>query len=226
MADRIVHWEFVVLTFVGLLLPVLAPSKNRRIGRRLFWCGLILATVSAFFIAYPPDWQSGTWLALLCSVVMLITAYFNSPYLKVRGKIYAIGIDDSRPDPAPDGTPASSDGPNPAAGSYGGAITGQKFWWLLVFLTGIFAFNVIGYFVDGDNPRLAVVMAVALVAVPALAGFLDASEGYSIARGQRVQFAIVSIVTVGVFPLVYFLAYRGGTRWRLRRSRASRHLRH
>lgn len=215
MADRVMHWEFVVLTFAGLIIPIFAPSKNRRIGRRLFWSGLLLATVAGFFIFFPPDWKAGIGASLLCIIVMSITAYFNSPYLKFRGKILAFSNYDSLPDPQRDSTPSVTDEVRAKlnADSYYGGTTARKFWWLLTFMTGMFAFGVIGYFVDGDNPRVAMVAAAALVAMPSLAGFVDATEGYPLARGQRVQFGLISIITVGAFPLIYFLGYQAGKRW-------------
>ena len=183
----------------------------------MFWGGLLVATVSAFFIGYPPDWRLGIGCSLLCIIAMLITAYFNSPYIKIRGKIYAIGIEDSRPDPAPDGTPVAVDGPDPMIGSYSGAITAKKFWRMLIFLMGISAFGVVGYFVDGDSPRVAVVGTAMIIAMAALGGYGDASEGHPIAREQRVPFVIIAVITGGVFAVIYLLAHRAGKRWPLRR---------
>jgi predicted permease len=67
MAHRVMHMEFVVLAFAGLLLPVVAPLNNRRVGRRVFWSGFLIACVSALFIAYPPDWKSGIGLSLFAA---------------------------------------------------------------------------------------------------------------------------------------------------------------
>jgi hypothetical protein len=92
---------FIVTGVVGLLLTVLASSKNRRAGRRVFWGGTLLASISAFFISYPPDWKSGVLLLLFVSGMTVFTAYFYTPYIKIRGRIYAFHIDDSRPDPGP-----------------------------------------------------------------------------------------------------------------------------
>ena len=39
----------------------------------------------------------------------------------------------------------------------------EKSWWLMVPAMALFAFNVIQYVVDNENPRLAALMAVAAV---------------------------------------------------------------
>jgi hypothetical protein len=137
---------FIVMALAGVLLPILAPVNNRLAGRRLFWAGFLVATVSAFLIAYPPDRKSGIGLSLTADVLMLLNAYFSTSYIKIRGKIYAFNLKDSQPDPSPHGTPplgsddASAD---PAPDSYSGMATAKKFWWLLVFVMVICTFNVI-----------------------------------------------------------------------------------
>lgn len=217
-----IHVEFAVLTFAGLLLPVVAPWRSNRTGRRLFWGGLLVAVVSAFFIAYPPDWKSGVGLSLFMAGISVLGAYFSTPFIKIHGKIYALFVVDSRPDPSSDSTsPVREVGDADLAfGSYGGGITVRKFWWLLVFGAAIFAFNVIAYFSDRDNPRLAAVMAAALVVMATLVGYRDAGEGYPIARGQRLQLAMTSIITAGAFPVLYLLAYGVGRQWPLRRKQS------
>ncbi|TQR84420.1 hypothetical protein D8S82_22195 [Mycobacterium hodleri] len=79
----------MVATFAGLVLPIFAPRNDIALARRIFWSGVGVAVVSAFFIAFPPDWQSGVQLSALVAFMMLGTAYFTSPYLKFRGKIHA-----------------------------------------------------------------------------------------------------------------------------------------
>jgi hypothetical protein len=102
--------EFVVLAIVGMLLPVLAvfpQLSNRRSERRLFWFGFLVAITCAFFMGYPPDWKLGIVLSLFAAYLMLLTAYFSSSDIKIRGKIFAFHVSDSLPDPPSDGAPAS-----------------------------------------------------------------------------------------------------------------------
>lgn len=93
-------------TFVGLLLPLFASQENDATGRRLFWSGLAIAFASAFFIAYPPDWRSGLGLSAFVAAMMLSTAFFATPYLKVGGKVFAFFTIDAESE-----TRTSNDGP-------------------------------------------------------------------------------------------------------------------
>jgi hypothetical protein len=182
-----------VATFVGLLLPVLAPHKNPTVGRRMFWTGILVATVSAFFIAFPPDWKSGGLFSLLVAVLMLMTAYFTSPYLRFGDKVVAFSTADAGTGP-PDGVFTSA----------------RKLWWLTVPAMALCAFNIGQYVLHKENPRLAVVMAIAVVAVAIVFGFGDGRARYSIARKQLPQFVIVSIITLGVFTVLYLGGYALG----------------
>lgn len=89
LTEWTINVPFVVTTFVGLTLPLFASTKNPLRGRRLFWSGLAIAVGSAFFIADPPDWKLGLGLSLFVAAMMLFTAFFTTPYLKVGGKAFA-----------------------------------------------------------------------------------------------------------------------------------------
>lgn len=219
---------FSVLAVSGVLLPILAPFNNRQAGRRLFWTGFLVATMSAFLVAYPPDWKGGAWIALTAALLMLLTAYFSTSHLKFRGKIYAFNLKDSEPD-APPGANASrrSEDPNydPAPDSYGGMATAKKTWWLIVCAIAMCVLAVV--IRAPDKPLwLAPVMATAGVVIAITFGYGDATWDYQIARGQRIQFVAISIITVGVFAVLYFAAYRAGKRWSLRRKQSMEYRAH
>jgi hypothetical protein len=222
---------FIALAVIGGLLPALAPFNNRQAGRRLFWGGFLLACVSAFFVVYP-DLKKGLILPLLPASLMLITAYFSTSHIKIRGKIYAFHIDDSRPDPSPGGTPPpGSDAPDydpmPDAYSGMGLTTAGKMWWLMVFVMGGCAFNVVAYFHFREDPWILPLSAAFMVVGGVGFGYFgDASWGYPIARGQRVQFVIISMVTLGVFTILYLGAYYAGRRWPWRNKRSSEYQAH
>lgn len=170
-----------------------APYKNHAVGRRMFWAGILIGSVSAFFIAFPPDWKSGGLLSLLVAVLMLMTAYFSSPYLKFGDKVIAFSSSDA-------GTSA-----------HDAAFTSaRKLWWLMVPAMALCAFNIGQYVVARENPRLAVLMALVVVAVAIVFGYGDGRARYSIARKQLPQFVIVSIITVGVFTVLYLGGYAVG----------------
>lgn len=187
----------------------------------MFWMGLLIASVSAFFIAYPPDWKSGVGLSLLAAGLMLMTAYFTSPYLKFGRKVVAFYTADAEAD-APAGRKSFGDGSSRHGGaaSNGALTSARKLWWLMVPAMALCAFNIGQYILAKENPRLAAAMAVAVAAVAIVFGYGDGRAAYSIARGQLLQFVVVSIVTVGVFTVLYFGGYMVGKQ-RSRRGRQS-----
>lgn len=225
------HVEFIVLAFVGILLPLVAPFENRRIARRIFWAGFLVAFISAFFIAFPPDWKSGIGLSLLVAFLMLLTAYFSSPHIKIRGKIYAFHVQDGLPDNPPDstGAPASNDADqDPAPDSYGGLTTAKKYWRILIFMMLMCSLSTVTYIADinTDRPWIAVLAVLTVVVAASVLGYGDAIWDYPVARGQRVQFVIVSLVTAGVFTIFYLGGYYVARRWPLRRKQSMEYRAH
>ncbi|WP_396919318.1 hypothetical protein [Mycolicibacterium sp.] len=223
---------FIALAFVGLLIPVFAPLRNQKVERRFFWIGFAVASVSAFFIAFPPDWKLGLGLSLLVVVLLLLRAYFSTSNIKVGDKVYAYRVTDSRPDPSPDKvgdtSPRSAKRRDPAPDSYGGIATARKSWWLLVVVAVICVVPVAVY-LDNRAARsawLPVALVGFIVVVGLLRGLDDSSWRYPIARGQLVQFVIVSIITVGVFAVVYLIGYAIGKRWPLRLKRSMEYRAH
>ena len=71
----------------------------------------------------------------------------------------------------------------------------------------------------GGLSLLIVFLAVAM-------GYGDASWGYGIARGHRVQLVIAAIVTVGVFAALYMAAYQTGKRRPSRRKQSMEYRAH
>ena len=59
---------------------------------------------------------------------------------------------------------------------------------------------------------------VVLVLVALGFGHQDASWGYRVARGQRLHFGIIAVVTAAVFAVLYLAGYTAGKRWPLRRK--------
>ena len=206
----------MVATFVGLLLPLFAPRENYATGRRVFWVGLAIASVSAFFIAYPPDWKSGLGLSLFVAAMMLCTAFFTTPYLKFGGKVLAFFTVD-----AESGKRASSNvrevEPRSTTAQTTGVLTSaRKLWWLMVPAMALCVFNVEQYLVAGENPRLAVAMAAVIVAVALTLGYGDGRANFGFARRQTLQFIIVSVMTLGTLTVLYVGGYAAGRQMRRR----------
>jgi hypothetical protein len=215
---------FLVIALVGLVLTVLAPEKDRLVGRRVFWGGVLIASGSAFFIAYPPDWKSGILASLFVGGSMVLTAYFSTGFITIRGKIHAFHIEDSQLDPSHNGAvPSEHDDPehDPVADSYGGRVTANKFWWLMVPVIVIWAFPVVA--IDKDKPWTAPLMAAVIGAAAVCLGYQDAIWQYPIARGQRLQFVIISIITLGVFSFFYIGSYRAAKHWLVRHQQSGEH---
>lgn len=78
-----------------------------------------------------------------------------------------------------------------------------------------------------DKPWWLGPSAATLFVVGALGyGYMDASWGYSISRGQRLQFVIIAVITAGVFTVLYVIAYFAGRRWPLRRKQSMEYRAH
>ncbi|OPX07968.1 hypothetical protein [Mycobacterium sp. AT1] len=197
---------FVVATFLGLLLPIFAPRNDITLGRRMFWSGVGVGVVSAFFIAFPPDWKSGAQLSAVVAFMMLGTAYFTSPYLKFRGKIHAA----YRADVEAEEPPRRS-----RPGATRGLLTSaRKLWWFIVAGMALCTFNVVQPALTGDDPRLAVTMAAAAAVIAVGFGFAEGRAGDPIAQGQTLPFVVASIVTAGIFAVLYVGARAVGKRKR------------
>jgi energy-coupling factor transporter transmembrane protein EcfT len=212
---------FFVATLVCLAVAVLPPffvNQGRSWERRLFWGGTAGAALSAF-VASLPDWKLGLGMSLFIGGMTIFTAYFSGPYIKICGKIYAFHLQDSQTDLSSGHTLAPVNGEpdhDASPDSYGGSVTAKKLWWLGVPTMGMFAFSMIAYFIDKEKPWVAAAGGAVIVLAAIGLGHGDASWGYSIARGQRLQFGIISILTVGVFTVLYLGAFYAGKRWPLR----------
>jgi hypothetical protein len=210
--EPMVNPVFAVTAVLGVLLPLL-PSKDARTERRLYWIGTLIASVSAFFALYPPDWRGGLGLAGALAAGLVIRAYMSTSHIRIRGRTYAFNLSDSKS--YADGRPPTNGNPHddPAPDSYAGFANATKTWWLFaVVMTGC-AFIVAIFVTEHEGPWYAVGAGAVVVSMPLLIGHQDASWGYPVARGQLLQFAVIGIATLGVFTALYALAYAAGKRW-------------
>lgn len=205
---------FAVIMLLGLGLPML-PMKSERAERRLYWMGALIATVSAYFVLYPPNWGGGLSLAGVIGGGLVLRAYMTRSYIRIRGRTYAFNLRDRGADDADRGLDY-----DPAPDSYAGFATAAKTWWLFTAVLLICSGIVMIYLRYGEGPWYALgAMAVAAL-VAALAGHQDASWGYGVARGQWLPFVAAGVVTVGAFTALYLLAYATGKRLPLRPKRS------
>jgi hypothetical protein len=220
---RLILFGLAGLCVAVAVLPPLFANRSLSWERRLYWSGFLAASV---FVALGclPNWQVSVCFAAFGMALATGTAYFNGPYIKIRGKVYAFYLQDSQAEQGPDlsavsGSASPDYDPNPD--SIGGLATARKGWWMNVFA---FAFGVACLVVTvhaSDRPWFVyVVVAAALVIMPLVIGYGDASWRYSVARGQRVQFAIIAVITLGLVTVVYLIGYSAGRRWPLRRTQS------
>lgn len=222
-AQPTLHNPRTLAFFVATLLCLTAAAfplwtkRDRSWQRRVFWASIGIASLSAF-LASLPDWKLGSGMVLFVGGCAIIGAYFNTPYIKIRGRIYAFYTQDSRADSSRDRTVRSADKKadySPPRDSYSGLASAKKFWWLMVVGIAICVFNVVT--IDVNKPWVGILAAAVIVLIASYFGYGDASSGYPIARGQRLQFVIISAITAGAFTLLYFAAYQAGKRWPLGR---------
>jgi hypothetical protein len=222
----------VILCLVtGFVLDFFGISRSTQ--RRIYWASACLAAVSGFLMVYP-NWKTGLGIAALLLSAMTVMAYVSTPYLKIGGKIYALTVADSRPDPEDTHTPAAghpgTDGAptadsadpafDPAPDSYSGMLTATTMWWLLVGLSVIAAVNTYAFLFSDGKAGAAAASAALLVFLAAGTGYGDASWDYPIARRQHLQLGLASLITAGGFALVYLIAYYTARRFPLRRTQS------
>src|ERR1700758_2337782 len=111
--------------------------RDRRLDRSIYWLGWLTATSCISFAVLPRGWQASLALGLLGVFAAVVYAYLRTPFLKIGGRIYALSITDSRPDPPENGT-LEEPPPAPPRDSYpttAGPVSARNLWWVLVALT-------------------------------------------------------------------------------------------
>jgi hypothetical protein len=171
-------------------------------------------------MAYP-DWKKGLGLDLFFLGAMTVVAFAYTPYIKLGGRTRALTVQDSRtdsdvtPNPTP---PAVSHDPAPDA--YSGIISAAKMWWLIVPVLIISAGNFYAFVAGRGESWVAAIGIGFVLFLAVVTGYGDASWEYPVARGQRTQFAIATVITAGAFAVLYLLAYYAGKRMPLRRHQS------
>jgi hypothetical protein len=222
---------FIVLVVCAVVALAQQYVKySRTLQRRVYWAAACLGAVAAF-LAFYPDSKKGLGLALFFMAVMVVAAWAYTPYIKIGGKVYALMAQDSQPDSVENSddtaaTVTATQEHDRSPDAYSGLLSAAKMWWLLIPLMIISTGNVFA-FVSGKGEWWVAAIGIAFIVFLSVAmGFGDASWGYGLARGQRVQFVIVAIVTVGVFAAIYLTAYQAGNRMPSRRKQSMEYRAH
>lgn len=192
---------------VGLVVMVVAAFRDDpATAARIYWTGAAITTAAATLIGIPRGW-SGALEGLLLSVcLILLCTYVRTPYLNVGGKTRTL----FSAEPAP----------------YGMNLSTPKTWWLLVVVAIVFMYPVLAFVDDGVRDWKLVANVSGTVLVGMRFGYLDRLLGNPITTGQYIQFALISILTVGVFPVGYLAMYYGGRRLIAKSGGYGQHSRH
>lgn len=213
---------FIAIFVASIAVSVIQQffDHSRSSQRRIYWSCACVAAVAGFLAVYP-DSKKGLWMALFALGAMMLIAYAYTPYIKIRGKIYALSVQDSDPDRDEASAEATADVQHdPAPDAYSGLLTAAKMWWILIPLMLISSVNTYAFAIGEGEWWVAAIGIAFLIFLAIATGYGDASWGYPVARGQLVQFIILAVVTVGAFTVLYLGAYAAGRR-RPRRSKHS-----
>jgi hypothetical protein len=180
-----------------------------------------------FFMAYPPNWKSGIAMSAFVGCAITLVAYMYTPFIKLRGRTYAFyTADRSAGSPRDRGEPPPGQAvANRATASYGGGVSVKKSWWLATVGVGILALSVFADVISHGNAWLTASLASAIVVIAVVFGYRDAILRQPVASGQRVQFGLLSAITLGAFTVSYLGAYYASKRWLVERQEYGRHQR-
>ncbi|MDA2891691.1 hypothetical protein PDG61_12270 [Mycolicibacterium sp. BiH015] len=101
-------WSYVLLGAgaVALVLAAAVPSwdtptlPKRAVKRRVYWVGTA-AGVVLVFLGGLPDLQSSVAFVVAALILMVGSAYFRTPNIKIGGTIYSAYEPHRQPDPPP-----------------------------------------------------------------------------------------------------------------------------
>ena len=215
------HALLIAGVCAGLVAAVASVFvRDRRLDRRIYWLGWLIATSCISFAVLPRGWQASLAIGLLGVFAAVVYAYLRTPFLKIGGRIYALSITDSRPDPPANDT-TEEPPPAPPRDSYpttAGPVSARNLWWVLVALTCLVS---VGVYLVGWAWQM--VLGAALLAVlGGIFGIDDATRKLPIARGQHVQAFIVSVASILLWlapPVCYVVGYGIGRRWPMGRGK-------
>ena len=192
---------------VGLVVMVVAAFRNDpAMAARTYWTGAVITTAAATLMGIPRGWSGALDGFLLSVCLILLCTYVRTPYLKVGNKTRTLFSAQAEP--------------------YGMNLSTPKTWWLLVFVAIVFMYPVLAFVDDGVCDWKLGAYVAGTVLVGMRFGYLDRLIYNRIAAGQYIQLALLSILTVGLFPVGYLAMYYGGRRLIAKTGGYGRHSRH
>jgi cadmium resistance protein CadD (predicted permease) len=191
---------FSIAAVLCLLVPVTIVGTRRDLSfqRKVYWSSTFAAVVCVV-LAFLPNLLTGALLGLLPIFLMVIRAYFATQYIKIGRRVIAF----DSPPAAGGRTKAPQD-----SEPYSQTVSARKLWWLLAVAVGsIGAGNLWLYVLGRSELRYGVLGLGVMVVFALLYGVADAMHQQRVARGQILQFAILSVVSAGLFALCYLGAH-------------------
>jgi hypothetical protein len=223
--DQLIAFAGALSCAIIAFIPDSSDRENLSRNRRIFW-GATAAAMTFTLLGLLPDWKYGLGAAFAIAALFAFRAFRNTPYIKVRGKIYAAQRSDRLAETVPDN---SDSGHDSIPDSYTGSSTANETWWMTIVAYAICMFVIYGDFIAHHIHFAGIPAVIIFMYVPLYFGYWDACWGYPIARGQLLQLAILTVMTAGIFGALYFPGFYAGRRWprRLKRSMEYRiHPRH
>jgi hypothetical protein len=195
----------LIAAIVGLAAMALAPRRDLRTGRAVFWSGGLLTCISSYFIAETPGVGARFGASAFVLAAVIFVAYVHTPFLNIRGRRISFYSQSSE--------------------LYGGGVTVAKSWWRLVGTSAVLTIGAVSLTLSNATMWPAVVAALIVIAIGAVFGYRDSGSGGGFSGGQTLQFALVSVLTLGVFPLSYLAGYYGSRIWLFDQRSYGRHQR-
>ena len=101
-----VSWVLLGAGTLALVLGAAVPGRatatlpKRAAKRRNYWTGTIVGVI-LLFASGLPDLQSAVAFAAAAVILMVGSAYFRTPHIKIDGQIYSAYEPHRAPDPPP-----------------------------------------------------------------------------------------------------------------------------
>jgi uncharacterized membrane protein YhaH (DUF805 family) len=194
----------LAVVLVGMVGGAFLDGRRRQ--RRAYWLSWLTGGAIMMFADHL-NGGSGLMIGALLAVMSVMIAFFKSPYLKIGNRIYAVSLEDRRPDPPADGEPAEPPAPLPT--DRYGTLSAATFWWLMAAMHAAVALVVV---YEGWTTRQVLLIAAFAVLI-GMTGFGDSARGFTRVRGRYAPgavFLIASIPLFGAPPLLYLLGYELG----------------
>lgn len=214
--DQLVAFVGALVCAITAFIPDSSDRENLSRNRRIFWGATGAAMVFAF-LGLLPDWRYSLEAAFAVGALFFLLALRDTPYIKVRGKVYAWWRSDRL---AESDEQNEEPGHDPIPDSYTGSSTANQTWWMTIGAYAICMFVIYDDFVAHNIHFAGVPAAIIFIYVPLYFGYWDASWDYPIARGQLAQLATLTIMTAGIFAALYFPGFHAGKRWPRRPKRS------